>query len=133
MRDRSINDATPEEWDKLNRSYEDEPPIFTEGSSYHLRDIQVQEEVDNPPHYNKGNVECIEAIESMLTSEEYIGYLRGNSLKYRWRFRYKGKPVADLLKADWYEQRLLNFYTKNNLLNKSEKSSGYGTEGSEDC
>ena len=61
--------------------------------------------VNNPPHYNKGDIECIDAIEAMLTHEEYVGYLRGNSLKSRWRFRYKAF-ILDLKKAEWYENRL---------------------------
>ena len=68
---------------------------------------EIKEDVVNKPkHYNQGGIECIDAIEAMLTHEEFVGYLRGNSLKYRWRFRYKnGKE--DLLKAQWYEKRLL--------------------------
>ena len=62
--------------------------------------------VNHPPHYNQGDVECIDAIRAMLSHEEYIGYLRGNSLKYRWRFRFKN-GVEDLKKAEWYEERLL--------------------------
>ena len=42
----------------------------------------------------------------MLSKEEFIGYLRGNSQKYRWRFRYKN-GIQDLKKAEWYEKRLL--------------------------
>ena len=38
--------------------------------------------VNNPDHYNQGDIECIDAIRAMLTDEEFIGYLRGNSLKY---------------------------------------------------
>ena len=70
---------------------------------------QLNNNVNSPSHYNSGSVECIEAIEAMLSPEEFIGYLRGNSLKYRWRFRYKGEPIEDLHKANWYEERLLNF------------------------
>ena len=61
--------------------------------------------VNHPPHYNKGGIECIDAIEAMLTHEEFVGYLRGNSLKYRWRFRYKS-GIQDLDKAAWYESKL---------------------------
>jgi len=68
--------------------------------------------VNNPPHYNKGEIECIDAIEAMLTYEEYVGYLRGNSLKYRWRFRYKN-GIQDLEKAEWYEQRLMETLKQN--------------------
>ncbi len=42
----------------------------------------------------------------MLKHDEFVGYLRGNSLKYRWRFKYKN-GIQDLLKADWYEEKLL--------------------------
>ena len=75
--------------------------------------MRIEEDlVNNPPHYNKGDIECIDAIEAMLTLEEYIGYLRGNSLKYRWRFRYKN-GVQDLEKAKWYEQRLMETLKQN--------------------
>lgn len=66
----------------------------------------VEDVVNKPKHYNQGTIECIDAIEAMLTHEEFVGYLRGNSLKYRWRFRYKN-GVEDLRKAEWYEKRLL--------------------------
>jgi len=36
-----------------------------------------------------------------------IQQLRGNSLKYRWRYPYKN-GTEDLRKAAWYEERLLN-------------------------
>ena len=69
-------------------------------------DIIEDDAVNNPPHYNKGGIECIDAIEAMLTHEEFVGYLRGNSLKYRWRFRYKN-GIQDLEKAEWYENKLM--------------------------
>ena len=36
--------------------------------------------VNHPKHYNQGEIECIDAIRAMLGTEEFIGYLRGNSL-----------------------------------------------------
>ncbi len=72
----------------------------------------VADLVNSPPHYNKGDIECIDAIDAMLTHEEYVGYLRGNSLKYRWRFRYKN-GIQDLEKAEWYEQRLMETLKEN--------------------
>lgn len=77
--------------------------------------LKREEFVNSPAHYNNGNIECIEAIEAMLTTDEFIGYLRGNSLKYRWRFRYKNEPVQDMLKATWYEEKLLQFYKNSNI------------------
>jgi len=63
--------------------------------------------VNNPSHYSEtGVVECIEAIESQLTIEEYAGYLRGNCVKYLWRWKNKG-GVQDLKKCKWYLERLI--------------------------
>ena len=65
--------------------------------------------VNHPPHYTDGGgIECIEAIEAQLTTEEYQGYLRGNCVKYLWRWRHKGGKT-DLAKAQWYLDRLLTF------------------------
>ena len=66
--------------------------------------------VNQPPHYNNGKVECIEAIEASMSDEEFIGYLKGNALKYLWRYRYKQNAVADLEKSNWYLTRLTDFY-----------------------
>ena len=46
--------------------------------------------VTHPSHYTQGKVECIDAIKSALTPEEWRGYCKGNALKYVWRERYKG-------------------------------------------
>ena len=86
----SIDDAEPKEWDDTRW----------------LKHEKKEDPVNNPPHYNKGGIECIDGIQAMLTDEEFIGYLRGNSLKYRWRFPYKN-GIEDLKKADWYENKLL--------------------------
>ena len=76
-----------------------------------LEPYQFEEEkedvVNNPDHYNTGNVECIEAIEESMTPEAFRGYLKGNCMKYLWRYSYKGKPVEDLQKAQWYLAKLL--------------------------
>ena len=68
-----------------------------------------EDQVNHPSHYiNGGGIECIEAIEAQLTAEEYQGYLRGNCVKYLWRWRHKGGKT-DLAKAQWYLDRLLTF------------------------
>ena len=66
------------------------------------------DEVNHPPHYKQGKVECIDAIESALTPEEFRGYLKGNILKYTWRERHKGGQQS-LEKAHWYLERMLGF------------------------
>ena len=115
-----LNDVTPDEWDEVARKW-DIKQSKTDGEEYRearrkqrtVRDTMYKPEdynkqynnVHSPAHYNQGQTECIDAIEAMLSQEEYIGYLRGNSMKYRWRFRYKN-GFEDLNKADWYERRL---------------------------
>jgi len=66
--------------------------------------------VDHPPHYTQeGTIECIDYIESFLSEEEFIGYLRGNIAKYLHRLRWKGKFKEDLGKAEWYIKKLKEF------------------------
>ena len=72
--------------------------------------------VNNPPHYNKYGVECIEAIQS-ATGEVYEYYLQGNIIKYLWRYRYKN-GVQDLEKAQWYLSRLIE------IKNQQDKDEG---------
>jgi hypothetical protein len=68
---------------------------------------KIADQVNHPAHYiENGGIECIEAIESQLTKEEYQGYLRGNCVKYLWRWKNKG-GVQDLKKCKWYLDRLI--------------------------
>ena len=62
--------------------------------------------VNRPGHYTTGDIECIDAIKGSMSHEEFIGFLKGNAIKYMWRYRHKGKPVEDLKKAEWYLGRL---------------------------
>ena len=67
----------------------------------------INDPVNNPAHYNHKGVEAIAAIEASMTDEEFQGYLKGNCMKYLWRYKYKGKPVEDLKKAQWYLEKLI--------------------------
>ena len=62
------------------------------------------------PVYNVKD--CFDAMQAMLSEEEFIGFLRGNSFKYRWRMRDKRQAVQDLRKAQWYEKRLKDIFEK---------------------
>lgn len=62
--------------------------------------------VNNPSHYASGGIECIDAMQAMLSREEFIGYLRGNIFKYQWRYKLKN-GVEDLKKAQWYQNKLI--------------------------
>lgn len=63
--------------------------------------------VNSPPHYKTGGIEAIEGIEASMGPEAYAGYLKGNIMKYMWRYERKGKPIEDLKKARWYLDRLI--------------------------
>ena len=67
----------------------------------------VVDVVNSPPHYKTGGIEAIEGIEASMGPEAYAGYLKGNIMKYMWRYERKGKPVEDLKKARWYLDRLI--------------------------
>lgn len=67
----------------------------------------MNDPVNNPSHYNRKGVEAIDAIEASMSREEFQGYLKGNVMKYIWRYLYKAKPLEDLKKAEWYLKRLI--------------------------
>lgn len=76
---------------------------------------QKRDNVNSPGHYslNEHGIECIDALEASMSREEYMGYLKGNCIKYLWRYRYKGKPLEDLEKAEWYLRRLISTVSGN--------------------
>ena len=57
--------------------------------------------VNNPRHYkgNKG-IETIDFIENVLTREEFIGYLRGNVIKYQSRAKWYSDKLVEVLKDE---------------------------------
>ena len=69
----------------------------------------IRDNINNPEHYTTGDIECIDAIKASMSHEEYIGFLKGNVIKYLWRYRLKGKEksVEDLGKAQWYLNKLI--------------------------
>lgn len=93
---RSIDDITTEEWDRMSKT-------FT-GKLYHPQD--THDPVAQPDHYNKGAIEAIEAIKASMHPQEYKGYLKGNCLKYLWRYEYKN-GIEDLRKARVYLEWLI--------------------------
>ena len=86
----SIDEASPMEWDKVAR-----------------KTTTKYDVINKPEHYAKGKVECIEAIKESLTPEAYKGYLKGNVMKYVWRYESKCDPVEDLRKARVYLEWLI--------------------------
>ena len=66
-----------------------------------------QDIINSPGHYADSTIECIDAMEAMMTPEQFIGYLRGNVFKYQWRYEKKN-GIEDLKKAQWYLDKLVS-------------------------
>ena len=97
----SINDATPEQWDKASHS----AALLSYKNMAEKEASKIDEMVEEPPHYNMGSIQCIDAIEESMGSTAFEGYLKGNVLKYLWRYTYKKKALEDLKKARFYLDR----------------------------
>ena len=67
------------------------------------------EKVNHPSHYNKGNIEVIDAIEDWG-----LGFNDGNAVKYIARHSHKVNPKEDIKKAIWYLNRHLQMLEKEN-------------------
>lgn len=67
--------------------------------------------VNSPPHYARGKIECIDAIQEALTPAEFKGYIKGNIIKYLWREQNKG-GIEDWKKALWYLNRFIKVSEK---------------------
>ena len=72
----------------------------------------ICDSVNHPAHYTSGGIECIDAIESSMSYAGFEGYLKGNVLKYLWRYRNKNAPIEDLKKAQWYQNKLIEHLLK---------------------
>lgn len=89
----SIDNASPQEWDAMRAKY---AKLATE-------DVDL---IDKPPHYNAGQIECIDYLRDTL-GDGFSFYLEGNIKKYLHRWRYKKAEVSDLRKARWYLEKLI--------------------------
>ena len=74
--------------------------------SANIQSAIIEPMVHHPPHYNQAGIECIDAIEAALGPEGFRSYCQGNTLKYIWRYKYKG-GVEDLKKGKWYLDKLI--------------------------
>jgi len=77
------------------------------------RRITIRRESDmvhHPNHYGGDTTyEVIKVLQAWLTREEFIGFLKGNSIKYNARAGKKNSMEEDHKKAAWYDQYLSDF------------------------
>jgi hypothetical protein len=70
-----------------------------------VNECSKPDNVNHPPHYNQGGIECIDAIKA-ATGSGFVKYCTGNVIKYLWRYDNKG-GLEDLKKAAWYLDRAI--------------------------
>lgn len=73
---------------------------------------KTNDPVNHPSHYTQGGIECIDAIEAALSPQEFVGFLKGQVMKYTWRLGHKDRASQDQAKALWYGNRLQATLTK---------------------
>lgn len=57
-------------------------------------------------HYKDMAIQPWDVMETVLTREEFIGFLKGNVIKYSMRAGKKGDASTDAAKAMHYKQKL---------------------------
>lgn len=67
---------------------------------------KVFDAINSPMHYASGGIEAIEALEACMSPEAFRGFLKGNVIKYVWRYENKN-GLEDLKKAKWYLKALI--------------------------
>lgn len=90
--------------------------------------IKQDDCINNPEHYTSGDIECIDAIKASMGRRAFLGYLKGNALKYLWRYERK-EGSNSLEKAGVYiewliRESLLGDFRSTDCIDniKSEKS-----------
>ena len=61
-------------------------------------------------HYNELDIQPIEVMQALLTPAEFLGFLKGNIIKYSYRCGKKDAPESERAKferyTEWYQQAL---------------------------
>lgn len=56
----------------------------------------------SPDHYRTGDIECIDALRSMLGDDGFVIFCRGVIAQYVWRFGRKDDPLMEISKIQVY-------------------------------
>lgn len=99
-----INDIKPEEWDMV---------ALDRRKQAEVKRLMEEDMVNNPAHYNEGEIETIDYIVDVLGEWDSIHYCHGNIIKYlSTRLWTKGKPLQDAKKARWYLNKMIDLMEK---------------------
>lgn len=53
-------------------------------------------------HYEDSAMQALQVMQTLMTEEQFVGFLLGNEIKYKMRAKYKGQEEADIEKAKDY-------------------------------
>ena len=111
----SLDNATPKEWDEATRRFAEAGWLENSSPTEYVDpydaaagqyDTPPTDLVNRPPHYNKGEIECIKYIEDSLGPLGFSFYCEGNAKKYLHRWRYKDQ-IRDLEKLQYFITELI--------------------------
>lgn len=71
------------------------------------------DQINHPDHYTVGGIETLAILKAKLTREGYLGFIKGNIIKYITRSGHKGKELEDLKKAQFYLNALIKELEEN--------------------
>ena len=62
---------------------------------------------DKQEHYKKSAMQPIQVMQTLMSKEEFKGFLLGNVIKYRMRCNFKNQKESDVNKARQYHYWLI--------------------------
>ena len=82
--------------------------LTTDTTFDHTKFTGEYDPVNKPPHYTLDDgIECIDYMRQVLGLQGFIDLCHGNVIKYQHRYKYKGKPVQDMEKAQYYLNKMI--------------------------
>ena len=83
--------------------------VTTDTTFDHIKFTGEYDPVNKPPHYTLDDgIECIDYMRQVLGLQGFIDLCHGNLIKYQHRYKYKGKPVEDMEKAQYYLNKMVD-------------------------
>ena len=95
----------------------------------------MTDEINSPKHYMLiPGMESIDVIQKALTPDEFIGFCKGNALKYRLRAGDKGPAEKCIAKANWYQRKLRQVTQEADGWNQQAiEAAAFGQQTTLDC
>lgn len=108
VREDGIKEAIYRERDYLSKNgfVDDLVDLEDEESPERVEPCTNHDTVNNPSHYKRGEIDCIEALKASMSKEQFLGHLKATAIAYLWRYDLKN-GLEDVKKAKWYIDRMI--------------------------